>query len=561
MIFTTCLRRAQTFVIAAFIAVAIGCLALTSQAQPEAPQAEQEPVYVYLGGMPVVAVYNKLGPLPIAERARLVQERIDHILHSQKLSPEDFHIVMDNGNASLFYHDDYIMMVTAEDATLLKSTSRRLAEDYLRRLQTAVRLYVQDTRLDRMLISAVLSVLGLFGITLLATMLARWSDATVGLLLSFLGSRPVGKELAVSSLARDTIASVLRFIVQTLFFASFAALLFTYIYLVLNSFPWTKYYASQLLDKTVTPLLAGLRYATTLTPNIFIVMAIIYVAYVAIAFFRFAANEMAAGRLSLNGFDSDWAEPTYKLIRALVIFLAIVVAAPYLPGWGSPAFSQLGLFVGLLISLGSTGAVSHLVGGIILTYTRAFRVGDRVKISNQIGDIEGKSLLTTSIRTIKNELVTFHNSLVIGSEIVNYSAIARERGLILHTSVTIGYDAPWRQVHELLIAAARDCQQLEREPAPFVLQRSLSDFYIEYEINAYTRDASSMVQTYSFLHQNIQDKFNEAGLEIMSPHYSSLRDGNKMAIPDNYLSPAYSAPAFRLSHPGDKPHDNAAEKV
>lgn len=158
----------------------------------------------------------------------------------------------------------------------------------------------------------------------------------------------------------------------------------------------------------------------------------------------------------------------------------------------------------------------------------------------------GKTLLATHIRTIKNVHITIPNSLVLGSHITNYSGSAVDKALILHTSVTIGYDAPWREVHKLLIAAAAATRAILEDPKPFVLQTGLDDFYVSYEINAYTDQPSMMAIIYSELHQNIQDKFNDAGVEIMSPHYHAVRDGNTTAIPETYLSPDYVPAGFRF---------------
>jgi small-conductance mechanosensitive channel len=186
----------------------------------------------------------------------------------------------------------------------------------------------------------------------------------------------------------------------------------------------------------------------------------------------------------------------------------------------------------LLLSLGSTAAVSNLVAGVVLTYMRPFRVGDRVRIADTTGDVLEKTLLVTRIRTIHNEDITIPNAMVLASHIVNFSSTARELGVILHPSVTIGYDAPWRKVHELLLAAADGTDGITKDPRPFVLQTSLDDSYVSYQLNAYTDRPNAIHLTYARLHENIQDAFNAAGVEIMSPHYAALRDGNRVTIPE-----------------------------
>lgn len=252
------------------------------------------------------------------------------------------------------------------------------------------------------------------------------------------------------------------------------------------------------------------------------------------------------GGITFPGFYHEWADPTYRIVRFLVIAFAAIAIFPYIPGSTSAAFQGVSVFLGVLLSLGSAGAVSNTVAGVIITYMRPFQIGDRVKIADTFGDVMEKTLLVTRVRTIKNVLITIPNSMVLGSHLVNYSSSAKDPGLILPTSVTIGYDAPWKTVHELLISAARATTHILGKPEPFVLQTSLDDFYVTYELNAYTRQPNLMASIYAELHQNIQNKFNEAGVEIMSPHYAQIRDGNKITIPDQYLPKTYQVPAIRL---------------
>jgi len=182
----------------------------------------------------------------------------------------------------------------------------------------------------------------------------------------------------------------------------------------------------------------------------------------------------------------------------------------------------------------------------VLTYMRPFRVGEYVKIADSTGDVLEKNLLVTRLRTVKNVEVVIPNGAVLGNQILNYSAMARKRGLILNTTVTIGYDAPWRTVHELLNCAARQTDGILADPPPFVLQTALNDFNVSYQLNAYTDRPNDMVDIYSRLHENIQDSFNRAGVEIMSPSYYALRDGNTVTIPESDRPPDYNAPSFRV---------------
>jgi small-conductance mechanosensitive channel len=260
----------------------------------------------------------------------------------------------------------------------------------------------------------------------------------------------------------------------------------------------------------------------------------------------FLFSSVERGIPVIPGLVPELAAPTRQLARWLSYILALIVIFPYLPGSGSPAFQGVGIFVGLMVSLGSSGPIGNIVSGIVLTYSRSFTVGDRVRIADTTGDIISAGLVSTKVLTIKNEEVTIPNSTILGNHIVNYTKRASQQGLILHTGVTIGYDAPWRTVHKLLTEAALATDGVLHEPLPFVLQTSLDDSYVAYEINAYTRDAGRMVVIYSDLRQNIQDIFNAAGVEIMSPHYAALRDGNTVTTPPDDRPAGYVPGSFRL---------------
>lgn len=282
------------------------------------------------------------------------------------------------------------------------------------------------------------------------------------------------------------------------------------------------------------------------TPNLFFIAVILVIIRYVLKFFKLIFGEIHSGRVSFSGFQQEWALPTYKLVRFLLIAMAVVLVSPYLPGFGSPAFQGISIFFGLLLSLGSTAAIANMVAGVALTYMRPFKVGDRVKIADTVGDVVEKTLLVTRVQTIKNVEVTIPNSMVLGSHMVNFSVLAQQGRLIIYTAVTIGYDVPWRQVHDLMLAAGRATPGVVLEPGPFVLQTSLNDYSVTYELNVYTNDAQHLLKIQSDLHQNIQDAFNAAGVEIMSPLYAAVRDGNQVTIPEDYLPKNYMPKGFRI---------------
>ena len=265
-------------------------------------------------------------------------------------------------------------------------------------------------------------------------------------------------------------------------------------------------------------------------PNLVTLLFILFGTRYTLKLLRFFYEGIQNNRIRIFGLHKDLAEPTYQLLRFLAIALAIVAAYPYLPGSNSPVFRGITIFAGFLLSLGSTSLVTNIVSGVVLTYTRGLRIGDRVKIGSTTGDVVERTMLVTRIRTIKNVVVSIPNSMVINNEIINYSALTTKDGLILNTTVTIGYDVPWRKVYELLIRAALATRDIQRSPKPFVLQTSLDDYYVSYELNAYTSDPRRMAVIYSELHQNIQDHFNRADVEIMSPAYTAYREGNQSTV-------------------------------
>ncbi len=347
-------------------------------------------------------------------------------------------------------------------------------------------------------------------------------------------------------LSRSRISRLIHAVIKYLSWLVYLFLTIIYISIIASIFPAARPLFSVLLTpiwaeitKIVSAFIAWL---PNLVNLILISLAGFYLTRVARYFFR----ELGKGSIHIKGFYPEWAEPTYQLVRVLIIAITIVFAFPFIPGSSSPAFQGVSVFLGLLISLGSTSVIANIMAGIVLTYTHAFSIGDRVQIGSTTGDIVNRSLLVTTVRTIKNEDVTIPNNIVLGNHIVNFTQEANQTGLILFTSVTIGYDTPWREVHKALIAAAISTEGIEETPEPFVLQTALNDFFVSYQINAYTRSPAQMAQIYSDLHQNIQDEFNEAGLEILSPHYTQLRDGNKKAVPDEYLPKGYKTPGLKI---------------
>lgn len=307
-------------------------------------------------------------------------------------------------------------------------------------------------------------------------------------------------------------------------------LLVTALTYALSFFPGTQGIASTIIESLYVVFHGFGTTVLGFVPNLVALLFLVFVTRYALKLLRFFYEGIQNNRIKIFGLHKDLAEPTYQLLRFLTFALAIVAAYPYLPGSDSPVFRGITIFAGFLLSLGSTALVTNIVSGVVLTYTRGLRIGDRVKIGATTGDVVERTMLVTRIRTIKNVVVSIPNSMVLNNEIINYSALTGRDGLILNTTVTIGYDVPWREVYDLLIRAALATRDIQRSPQPFVLQTSLDDYYVSYELNAYTSDPKRMALIYSELHQNIQDCFNKADVEIMSPAYTAYREGNQSTI-------------------------------
>ena len=329
----------------------------------------------------------------------------------------------------------------------------------------------------------------------------------------------------------EDIARILHGTIKWVRFALKAILLLSFLNVVFVFFDWSRQMAMSILGNVIKVsenlLLALVEYL----PNLLVIVFVVLIARLVLHLLKIVFDGIASRRIRLAGFYPEWSGTSYSLLRILVIALTLIIIFPYLPGSGSPAFQGVSIFLGVLLSLGSTSAVANVVAGIVITYTRAFKIGDRVKISNTEGDVVERSTFVTRILTPKNVEVSIPNASVLSNHIINYSTQAKRAGLTLHTKITIGYDVPWPKVHELLLQAAAETKGVEKEPTPFVLQTALNDFYVEYELNVTTREPGSKQRTYSELHANILNAFSAARIEITSPHYRAQRDGTEPAIP------------------------------
>lgn len=431
--------------------------------------------------------------------------------------------------------DRFIMTVTELDAIWMSTSRQELTQLYHQKLETAlIQLREQNNLFQRFKQFSlfVLVLVVLYLLFRLLNYLFRRAKARIELMQQ---TRLKGVKLKdYEFLTAERQAYILVFIAGIIRYILMLILILISIPILFSIFPQTEYIAIKILTYIWIPVKKIGSSIVAYIPNLFTIGVICLVMRYVIRGLQFMALEIEQEKLKISGFYSDWAQPTFNIFRFLLYAFTIAVIYPYLPGSDSGVFQGISIFVGLIVSLGSSTVIANIIAGLVITYMRPFKLGDRIKLNDTLGNVIEKTAFVTRIRTPKNEVITIPNSFIMSSHTTNYSSSARMFGLILHSSVTIGYDAPWRQVHELLIEAALATEGVQSEPMPFVLETELGDFYPTYQVNVYIKDADLTARIYSELHQNIQDKFNQAGVEILSPHYRAERDGNEITIPKGY---------------------------
>lgn len=489
---------------------------------------------VVVDGDTILLLHAPLGPLSDQERADAIAERLRQIERGPRNPGDSVHILIEEGRTLIMVGERPLMSVLLGDAAAEGLALEVQAERYRRALAEAVTVRSAAWQLRMIAWGAVYAALTTLG-ALLLVWLIRQGMTRIGALLDRLRAstalptlRFQRYELISAERIADLGAAMLR-VIRTV-----AWILIAYLYgvLVLSYFPWTRQLSTRILEYVTTPLGIVAMAIISYLPNIFFIAVIVLVTRWLLALIHSIFRGLGSGAIRLASFEPDWAVPTYKLVRFLVLAFALVVLFPYLPGADSDAFKGVSIFMGVLFSLGSTGAVANLTAGTLLTYTRSFQIGDRVRIGETLGDVVARTLLVTRVRTLTNVEVSIPNSQVLGVQVLNYSRLARSQGIAVQATITIGYDVPWRRVHELLLAAAAATEGIAKTPAPFVLQTGLNDYYPAYELNAFTHDAAGMRYVLSALHAAIQDQFAAGGVEITSPAYLALRQGDKSTIPE-----------------------------
>ena len=528
----------------------IAALAATSTCSAAQDDAAQAPVSdhpdakfvtapVEIDGRILFSVRG-VSSLPAGQRAAAIADRIEALARDPAVPADSLQVVESDGYTSIMAGERRVMGVVDADARIEEVSRKTIAIAYRDRIGKAIEDYRRDRR------SEVLSSHGLYSagaavvlavVVVLVIWLSRWFNALIERRF-----RSRVRNLGIQSfeiVRAERIWSGLRAALSALRILVIVVAGFAFLDFVLRGFPWTRGFANRLVEIVIRPLKTMGEGLIAEIPDLVFLVVLVLVVRFFLRLIRLFFEAVARGSVTLAGFEADWAWPTFKIARFAVVAFALVVAYPYIPGSGSEAFKGVSLFLGLVVSLGSSSAISNVIAGLMLTYRRAFKVGDRVKIGDTTGDVTEMRLQVTHLRTFKNEEVTIPNSVILSGQVVNYSSLAAQQGLILHTTVGIGYETPWRQVEAMLLMAAARTPGLLRQPAPFVMHKALGDFCVTYEINAYCNDPMVMNRLYTELHRNILDLFNEYGVQIMTPAYEGDPEQPKLVPKDQW----YAAPA------------------
>ena len=323
-----------------------------------------------------------------------------------------------------------------------------------------------------------------------------------------------------------------------------AVLFFIYLWTVflLNQFSATASWSEELRLFLVSLFVEFGGGALRALPGLFAVVIVILIARWSVRLVNALFNEVESGRLTFSWVERETARTTQTLVVVAIWLFALVVAYPYIPGSNTEAFKGLSVLVGLMITLGSTGLINQVISGLFVIYSRSVRPGDYVRIGDTEGEVIDVGFLATKLKTARQEEITLPHSVLVGSGTTNYSRLAGDHGVIATVSVTIGYDVPWRQVHALLLLGAARTRGIRNEPPPRVLQRELSDFHVQYHLIAHVPEGCR-AEVLSELHAQIQDAFNEFGVQIMAPHFESQPE-KRIVVPKTewHAAPATPSP-------------------
>lgn len=480
----------------------------------------------------LLVIYARKGGMQPEARTKSAQKKILEVGKSLKFVPDSIYVFDSEESTDVMAGETVILSVTHLDA-LWNNTDRvelanRYSEIIRKKVQELHDSYGIQQKMNSFGLAMLILVVQILLIVGTHLFFNRWKMRLTRILLRNI--KPIRiKDYTLFDTHRVGVAiivlmNVFRFVLVLL-------QLLVSIPLIFSIFPETKTVTYTILGYVLSPMKDIFFAVVNYLPDLFKIIVIIICFRYLLKVIRFFANEIASGKLKINGFYADLAMPTYSILRVLFYSFMLVMIWPLLPSSNSEIFQGVSVFIGVIVSLGSTSIVGNVMSGLVMTYMRPFRIGDYIRFGDTEGEVVEKSMLVTRVRTRKNEIVTIPNSNMMSSQTSNFSSSAQRYGVIVHTKITIGYDEPWKKIERLLLDAAEATEGIKKHPKPYVRVTSLDDFYVEYEINGYTDRAKTLPTVYSALHSNILDHFHGAGVEIMSPHIEAHRDNLPLQIP------------------------------
>ncbi|MGB3107529.1 mechanosensitive ion channel family protein [Sphingobacterium siyangense] len=463
-------------------------------------------------------IYNKLGSSLAKDRAYNVVSRIHNLYEDDFVKVDSFKIENSEISADIVYKDLVITSVTELDALLEGKSKEEIAANYLKRIQDSITTERADNSITKLLtrIGLVFLILVVFSILiLLINKLKKYGTQRI---LTERTQRI--KDIKIKNYVLVTSVQKTRMFINAINILRWGLIVliaFIMLPIVFSVFPFTQSWASNLIGLFTKPLKTAVLAIWNYIPNLITVFVILVVMRYAVRFIKYIFTEIDKGKLEVNGFHRDFAMPTFTIVRFLLQAFTLVLIFPYLPGANSDIFKGISVFIGVLFSLGSSSAISNIIAGLVITYMRPFRIGDRITIADKTGVVIEKSPLVTRLRTIKNEEITIPNSSVLSGNTVNYSTFS-EDGICFQVELTVGYEEPWQRIHELLLNIPPRIKRVNLNPAPFVLQKKLDDFYVLYELNVYIAKSGEIELAKSEIFQSILDDFLAAGIEMNGPH-------------------------------------------
>ncbi|MGL5987821.1 MAG: mechanosensitive ion channel family protein [Burkholderiales bacterium] len=520
-------------------------LSTFSYATAEAPPADVTPAALTVGTRPIFTMRSVILSYTPAERANAAQQRIQRILDRGG----DFKVVVkphEQGAVVMIDEDAAFMVLPGDVNTLAGDNLYSLAEQAAGNLRLAITEYREQNNIKK--------VGHAMGWSLLATVLfiaAGKMWLTLGRKLRnralYLVRRNADavKLAGVSALNAESTATIVSRLLNTLIASGMLLLSYLWATFVLRRLPWTRPWGESLTGYLFDTLGTVFKASVSAIPGLMLVVVIFVLGRFISGIIRSFFTRFESGQVESIWLDQATAVPTRKLSIAFVWLVALAMAYPYLPGAQTEAFKGMSVLFGLMVSLGASGVVGQVVSGFILVYSRSLKVGEYVRIGDTEGTVTELGLFATRIQTGMGEEIVLPNNYVTGTPTKNYSrTVAEGKGFVLDTTVTIGYDTPWRQVHAMLLQAARNTAGLLNEPAPYVVQTALSDWYVEYRLVCYAgpEAPSRRALVLGDLHANIQDAFNEYGVQIMSPHYMADKDHTVVVARENWYAPPANPP-------------------